>query len=270
MKPIRSAGLASLILMVLLPARPEAATAQELDPAAYRVVDLTHPFNGQTVYWPTSPSGFQLRVLSHGVTEGGFFYSANAFATPEHGGTHLDAPVHFAEGKQDAASIPVERLVGPGIIIDISRKASADADYRLTRDDVLEFESHHGRIPADAIVLLRTGWSARWPDRKSYLGDDTPGDASRLHFPSFGAEAARLLIEEREVAVLGADVASIDYGQSTDFPVHRIAGAAEVPGLENLTGLDRLPATGSLIVALPMKIEGGSGGPLRAIALVPR
>jgi kynurenine formamidase len=156
------------------------------------------------------------------------------------------------------------------VVIDVSRQASANPDYRLTRGDVEAFEARHGRIAAGTIVLLRTGWSARWADRKAYLGDDTPNDASKLSFPSYGEDAARLLVEERSVAALGADVASIDYGRSTDFPVHRIAAARNAYGLENLTNLDALPPTGSVIVALPMKIAGGSGGPVRAIAMVPR
>jgi kynurenine formamidase len=133
---------------------------------------------------------------------------------------------------------------------------------------VLAFEKAHGRIAAGTIVLLRTGWSRHWPDAKAYLGDDTPGDASKLSFPSYGVDAARLLVEARRIAALGIDTASIDYGRSTDFQVHRVAAAQNVPGLENLTNLDQLPATGALVIALPMKIEGGSGGPLRAVALV--
>ncbi|MEE8253053.1 MAG: cyclase family protein, partial [Hyphomicrobium sp.] len=123
--------------------------------------------------------------------------------------------------------------------------------------------------PKGALVLLRTGWSARWPDVKAYLGDDTPGDASRLSFPSYGAGAARLLIEERQVAVLGVDTASIDYGRSGDFVVHRLAAENQVPGLENLTNLDALPHTGFTVIALPMKIAGGSGAPVRVIAFLP-
>jgi kynurenine formamidase len=205
-----------------------------------------------------------------GETPGGYFYSANAFAAPEHGGTHLDAPIHFAAGRHTADRIPLERLVAPAVVSDVAERAARDPDYRLTTDDVAAWERAHGRIPAGAIVLLRTGWGTRWPDRKAYLGDDTPGDASRLHFPSFGAEAARLLVRERRVAAIGADVASIDHGQSADFPVHRLAAAANVPALENLAALDELPATGAVVIALPMKIEGGSGGPVRVIALVPR
>lgn len=246
------------------------AGAQEIDLRAYRLVDLSHAFNEQTIYWPTSTERFALKSLAFGPTPGGWFYAANTLSTPEHGGTHLDAPVHFGAGKQFADQIPLERLVAPAVVIDIRAAANRDADYRLTRADVLAFERQHGRIEPNTIVLLRTGWSSRWPNRRLYLGDDTPGDASKLHFPSYGEDAARLLVEERRVAALGADVASIDYGAATDFRVHRVAAAANVPGFENLTNLAALPARGALVIALPMKIERGSGGPLRAIALVPR
>jgi kynurenine formamidase len=155
------------------------------------------------------------------------------------------------------------------VVIDVARQAAADPDYRLTPADVEQFEGEHGPIPAGSIVLLRTGWSTRWPDARAYLGDDRPGDASNLHFPSYGADAARLLVEQRGVAALGADVASIDYGPSADFLVHRIAAARGAPGLENLTNLDQLPATGAVVVALPLRIAGGSGGPARVVAFVP-
>ncbi len=261
---------AALAAALLLSAAPRPTGAQALDLSRYRAVDLTHPFNAQTVYWPTSPSNFRLEQLSYGPTEGGYFYSANAICTPEHGGTHLDAPIHFGEGRRTADAIPLEQLMGPAVVIDVVQKAAADRDYRLTPQDVLDFERRHGRIQPGTIVLLRTGWSRFWPDRRAYLGDNTPGDASRLRFPSYGEDAARLLVEERRVAALGADVASIDYGQSTDFRVHRVAAERNVPGLENLTNLEQLPPRGATVIALPMKIEGGSGGPLRAIALVPR
>ncbi|MGH7519272.1 MAG: cyclase family protein [Gemmatimonadales bacterium] len=259
-------GLAALLLG--LGALP--LSAQTIDLSRYEMVDLTHALNARTVFWPTSEGGFELQRLAYGPTPGGYFYAANAFAMPEHGGTHLDAPIHFAEGGVTADRIPLDRLVLPAVVIDVSAQAAKDPDYRLTADDVQTFERGHGRIPAGAAVLLRTGWDERWPDRKAYLGDDTPRDASRLHFPSFGPDVARLLVEERRVGALGVDVASIDYGQSKDFMVHRIAGAHGVPGFENLTGLGALPPTGSLLLALPIKIEGGSGGPLRAVALVPR
>jgi kynurenine formamidase len=246
------------------------ARGQVIDLAGTELVDLTHPFNERTVYWPTDTQGFQLERLAYGRTEAGFFYAAHSLCTAEHGGTHLDAPIHFAEGRHTTEQIPLDRLLAPAAVIDVAARAAKDRDYRLTRDDVLAFERRHGAIEPGTIVLVRTGWSRHWADRKAYLGDDTPGDASRLSFPGYGEEAARLLVEERRAAALGIDTASIDYGRSQEFPVHRIAAAANVPGFENLTALDRLPPRGALVIALPMKIEGGSGGPLRAVALVPR
>lgn len=245
-----------------------AASAGALDLSEYELIELSHPYNEETIYWPTSPSKFELTQLASGETSGGWFYSANAMCTPEHGGTHFDAPVHFAADGHPVDAVPLENLIGPAVVIDVSPKARADRDYRLTVDDVLEFERRHGRIAADTIVLLRTDWSERWPNVKEYLGDDTPGDASRLSFPSYGADAARLLVEDRRVVLLGVDTASIDYGSSSDFPVHRIAAARNVGGLENLTGLAALPPTGATLMALPMKIEGGSGAPVRVIALI--
>ena len=261
-----------LTMLLLLSAAAQAAEAQRppVDLQGFRVVDLTYAFDEKTLYWPTSPTTFKLDRLSYGKTEAGFFYASNAFCTPEHGGTHLDAPIHFSEGKRTADQIPLEQLIAPAVVLDVSARAAADPDYRLTLQDVLAWEKEHGTIPQGAIVLLRTGWGARWPDRKRYLGDDKPGDASNLHFPSYGAEAARALVEQRKVGALGVDTASIDHGPSKDFIVHQIANGANVPGLENIANLGELPATGAWVIALPMKIAGGSGGPVRVVALVPK
>ena len=235
----------------------------------YRLVDLSHSYNSDTLYWPTSPSRFEKKQLVFGTIEGLGFYAAFSVCTPEHGGTHLDAPLHFSETGMATEQVPLERLMAPGIVIDISEQAGADRNYRLSVRDVLEFETQHGPIPPGTVVLLRTGWSQYWPNAKAYLGDDTPGDASKLQFPSYGEEAAKLLVEQRQVVLLGVDTASIDYGRSQDLPVHRAVAAQNVSGLENLTALEQLPATGFVIIALPMKIEGGSGGPARVVALIP-
>jgi kynurenine formamidase len=259
-RTIRFALVAALALFASLVARA--------DPGDRRVVDLTHAFDADTLYWPTAPFRFVWKKLTWGETEGGW-YAAGAFSAPEHGGTHLDAPVHFAAGGRSVERIPVERLVAPAVVIDVAERAASDATYRLGESDVRAFEARHGAVEPGTIVLLRTGWDRFWPDAKRYLGDDTPGDASKLRFPSYGADAARLLVEERQVAALGVDTASIDYGPSADFPVHRILAGRDVYGLENLTGLDELPPTGALLVALPMKIAGGSGAPARVIALLP-
>ena len=260
--------LSALVGLLLLAAG--AAPQAPLDLSTYRMVDLTHAYGNQTLYWPTSPARFLLQRLAYGPTEGGYFYAANTLCTPEHGGTHLDAPLHFGEGRHSTDQVPLEQLIARAVVIDVTAQAGKDRDYRLTAEDVLAFEKAHGRIAAGTIVLLRTGWSRHWPNAKAYLGDDTVGDASKLSFPSYGVDAARLLVEQRRAAVLGIDTASIDYGRSTDVQVHRIVAAQNVPGFENLTNLDQLPATGAIVIALPMKIEGGSGGPLRAVALVKR
>jgi kynurenine formamidase len=245
------------------------ASGPVMDLTRSRLLDLTHPYNAQTIYWPTASTRFSLEKLAYGPAPGGYFYASYSFSTPEHGGTHLDAPLHFSERGRSTDQVPLDQLIARAVVIDVSPRAEANPDYRLSADDVLAFERQHGRIAAGTIVLLRTGWSRRWPDVKAYLGDDTPGDASKLRFPSYGEDAARLLVEERRAGTLGVDTASIDYGRSTDFVVHRLAAAQQVAGLENLTNLDQLPATGATVIALPIKIEGGSGGPVRVVAVVP-
>jgi kynurenine formamidase len=248
---------------------PATITEAPLDLSSFEVVDLSHSFDGQTLYWPTSEVGFELTELAWGINEQGYFYASNSFCSPEHGGTHIDAPIHFAEGGRTLDQIPVSQLIAPAVVIDVSQAAAENPDYLLTVADVEAWEQANGRIPEGAAVLLRTGWDRFWPRAIDYLGDDTPGDATRLHFPSYGEESARLLVEDRSVGVLGVDTASIDYGQSKDFMVHRVANGAGVPGLENVSRLDQLPPTGAWLVALPMKIAGGSGGPVRIVALLP-
>ena len=250
------------------PGEPPLPTAAETV-AGWRMVDLSHAYGGSTLYWPTDTDGFRLDTLAEGETPDGYFYAAKTFATAEHGGTHLDAPNHFAEGGDDAASISLDRLILPGIVIDVSQAAAADPDYLLAPEDVLAWESEHGRVPAGSAVLIRTGWAARWPDALAYLGDDTPGETGNLHFPGIGAAATRLLVEDRRAGLLGIDTASIDRGESTDFIAHRIGAAAGVPNLENVADLSGLPPTGFLLAALPMKIEGGTGAPARIVALIP-
>ena len=236
-----------------------------------RWVDLTYPFNAATIYWPTA-QGFQLEKVAEGETPAGYYYAANNFRAAEHGGTHLDAPVHFARGKHAADQIPLARLLGPAVVVDVSAKAAQDPDYRVTAADLEAFEAAHGGIGAGTIVLFRTGWGSRWPDRGRYLGTTATGPEAvpQLHFPGIDAEAARWLVHSRSVDAVGIDTPSIDYGQSKTFDTHQILYGADIPGFENVANLDQLPAVGAYVIALPMKIEGGSGGPLRIVALLPR
>ncbi len=240
-----------------------------LDLGDYDLVDLSHAYGNDTLYWPTAPSQFEKTTISFGELESGGFYSAFSICTPEHGGTHIDAPMHFARDGLPTDKILLDKLIAPAVVIDVTHKAAENRNYLLTVADVRSFEETFGRIEAGTIVLLRTGWSKYWPDAKTYFGDDSPSDASNLSFPSYGEDAARLLVEERKVAILGLDTASTDFGTSVNFVVHRIAAEHNVSNLENLTNLDKLPPTGALVLALPMKIEGGSGGPVRVVALVP-
>jgi kynurenine formamidase len=240
------------------------------DLGSARLLDLSHPYDETTIYWPTSPSSFELKELARGATEGGYFYSAYSFSTPEHGGTHLDAPIHFSETGRTAGEIPLRQLIAPGAVIDMSEAASRDADALLDLETVRAWEGRNGPISDGSIVVLRTGWGRKWVQgAKSYLGDDTPGDASNLHFPGYGEEAARYLVEERKVGALGIDTASIDHGPSKDFIVHRVAAAKNVVGLENLAKVEDLPEKDFWMVALPVKVAKGSGGPVRVVALVP-
>ena len=234
------------------------------------LVDLTHAYDAQAIFWPTA-APFRLETVADGITPAGYYYASNNFFTSEHGGTHLDAPVHFAAGRQAADEVPLERLLGPAIVIDVTASADGDPDYQVATADFERWEAEHGAIPAYAIVLLRTGYSRHWPDAARYLGTAERGDpaVAKLHFPGLHPEAARWLVTERHIASIGIDTASIDYGQSTLFESHRTLYDANIPAFENLAALDRLPATGAFVAALPMKIKGGSGAPLRAIAIVP-
>ena len=233
------------------------------------LVDLSHPFNEQTIYWPTAER-FTLTQVAEGETEGGWYYAANNFAAAEHGGTHLDAPVHFARDGDKADEIPLRRLVGRAVTVDVSARVGDNADYLISRADLRRWERRNGRIPQRTIVLLRTGWERFWPNAEQYLGTAERGEAAvpQLHFPGLSQGGARFLVNRRDVKAVGLDTASIDYGQSTDFRAHRVLGAANVPVFENVARLGRLPARGFSVVALPMKIEGGSGGPLRIMAVL--
>jgi kynurenine formamidase len=261
-------GAALLFLLWLLPAGLNSQTASRrslIDRS--KVVDLTYTYDDKTVYWPTAKP-FEWKKDAWGISAGGYWYASATFRTSEHGGTHLDSPIHFAEGKLAAGEIPVSRLIGSADVIDIRPACTRDRDYRLRVGDILAWEKRHGRIEEGDIVLVRTGWGKFWPDRKKYLGSDKPGDVSGLSFPGIGQEAAQLLVE-RKISGIGIDTASLDYGRSKDFIAHRILNGANIYGLENIASLHRLPETGTTLIALPMKISNGTGGPVRIVAILP-
>jgi kynurenine formamidase len=235
------------------------------------IVDLTHPFDEQTVYWPTGER-FSHRADTVGVQPGGYYYEAYSFSAAEHGGTHLDAPIHFAAHRWTADAIPLDRTIGPGILVDASRNAAGTRDYLVSVADLQAWERANGAIPDGAIVLLRTGHAAYWPDPERYLGTAERGAkaVAKLHFPGLDPDAARWLVRERRIHAIGLDTPSIDAGPSRDFLAHRVLLDANIPVFENVAALDQLPASGFTVIALPMKIGGGSGGPLRIVAVLPR
>ncbi len=260
--PAKTLAASAAALAFALP-----ALAQDLSTG--RWVDLTHPFNENSVYWPTAEM-FELEEVFHGHTEGGWFYTAYNFSAAEHGGTHLDAPIHFAEGANTADQVPVEQMTGPGFVIDVSEQAAADVDYQVSVADIEAFEQEHGPIPEGAIVLINTGRAPLYSDREAYMGTAERGEAAvaLLHFPGLGTDAAELLVE-RGIDAVGIDTPSIDHGQSKDFATHVALMTNNVPAFENVADMSALPPTGTTIIALPMMIEGGSGGPLRIVAHLP-
>ena len=255
-----------IFIIFLLFAVPVMAQHAPSLPAG-RVVDLSYAFDANTVYWPTAEQ-FKLETDFEGTTDKGYFYSAYRYSAAEHGGTHIDAPVHFAKGHNSVDQIPLEQLMGNGIVIDVTAQCAKDRDYLVSVADLENWERRNGRIAPGTIVFLRTGFAKFYPDRKTYLGTDERGaDAvPKLHFPGLDPAAARWLTQNRSIKAIGLDTASIDRGQSTLFESHRVLFAANVPALENVANLDQLPEKGFSVIALPMKIKGGSGGPVRIVA----
>ena len=240
--------------------------AEELSEGKW--IDLSYDFSDKTLYWPTA-NGFKLDTAFNGVTAGGFYYEAYNYCAAEHGGTHLDAPVHFAKGKWAADEIPLEKLTGEAVVIDVSDKTLKDADYLININDIEEWEKTNGKLKDDVILFFRTGYGTFYPDAKKYLGTDERGSeaVAKLHFPAIHPDAAAWLVKNRKIKAVGLDVASVDYGQSKDFKTHQILYEQNIPGFENVANLDKLPAKGAFVIALPMKIKGGSGGPLRIVAI---
>jgi kynurenine formamidase len=226
------------------------------------IVDLAWPLNADSAYWPgENYKPFELHTIATLETDG---VLSKAFSSPEHLGTHLDAPNHFERDRPSVDKIPAGQFFSPGVVIDVAGPVSANADYRVSLDDIHRFEADHGKIPDGAVVLAYTGWSKFWNNRTRYQNRDV---RDRLHFPGFSAEAVKFLIDKRQVRGIGLDTMSVDYGLSRDFPVHHLLGKADRYGLENLAELDKLPPRGFYLVVAPMKIETGTGGPARVFAL---
>jgi kynurenine formamidase len=227
-----------------------------------RVVDLTYALNDRLPKWPGDRRGFEARENGNLQRDG---YFTRHIWMLEHYGTHLDAPAHFVAGQQTVDQIAPQRLFGPAVVIDVTANVRDDVDYRLLPRRIERWERENGRIPQGAIVLLRTGWSNRWPDEERYRN---MGRGGNMRFPGYSLEAAKVLIE-RGVVGLGIDTFSVDYGRSKEFEVHKLSHGAGLYHLENLADLSALPESGAYLVVAPIKLEGGSGGSVRVFAILP-
>lgn len=231
-------------------------------------VDLTHDLDENAHFWP-NVEGFELDTVFAGMTDRDYYYSAYKFSAAEHGGTHIDAPVHFAEGKKSVEELTIDELTGYAVVLDVREAAKEDRDYQISIADFENWEAEHGEIPNGAMVLVLTGHDQYWDNKKEYMGTDEFGQEAtqKLHFPGLSPKAAKWLTENRSIKGFGLDTPSVDYGPSLDFESHRILYGENIVGFENLTNLDQLSPKGDYIIALPAKIKGGSGGPLRIVAL---
>ena len=252
--------LALAAVVLLFAQRHNAPTPQ---PAFKAVLDLTQPLSEKFPNWEgTEKSPFKAKPLGR-IEKDGYF--SRHISLPEHFATHMDAPAHFAAGAWTVDQIPPERLVDPLVVLDVTAQSKANADYQITVEDVARWEKAHRQIPPGSIVLARTGWAARAASMKDYRNADAKGTK---HFPGFLPETAKFLVEARNVFGLGIDTMSVDYGASTTYPVHQYTAAHNVYHLENVADLSGVPEAGAILVAAPAKLAGGSGGPVRILALV--
>jgi kynurenine formamidase len=229
----------------------------------HSVVDLTHSINASVpTYESSAQPAFQAKTVAT-IEKDQYF--AREISLPEHFGTHLDAPAHFARGKWTVDQIPVDRLIAPLVVLDVTALVKQKPDYQVAVEDVAKWEQANGQIPQGAVVIARTGWDSRWKLAKDYRNPDSTGT---MHFPGFSLDAAKFLVEGRNIYGLGIDTLSIDYGPSQDFPVHQYTLAHSLYHLEDVANLGDVPASGAIVVVAPMKLEGGSGGPVRVLALL--
>ncbi|KAK0055350.1 kynurenine formamidase-like isoform X2 [Biomphalaria pfeifferi] len=228
-----------------------------------RVVDMSHSLDTHSQKFPIMPD-FHLTLLARGIQDGGYWIEYYKFDTPEHISTHMDAPSHFAQEGWKLHEIPIERFMGPGVVIDIRAKAARNPDYRLGIADLKSWEKRYGKIPDGAIVFLWSGWDVRYPNTTLFFNTNS-SDAS-FHFPGFHPAAMSWLVNKRNISMIGVDTPSVDYGPSTTFETHQVMSKANIMGLEMVNNLGLIPASGAHITALPIKLLNGSGGLTRVVA----
>jgi len=236
-----------------------------------KILDMTYPFGDNSIYWPTGKS-FKTKPMFWGINDKGWWYASNDYSANEHGGTHVDAPIHFYQKGRTLDQIPIQEWIAPAVKIDVTKQCEENRDYLLKKEDITNFEKQHGNIPPKAWVIMYTGIDTRfYPDRKKVLGTDILGEEAvkDLSFPGFSVEAVKFLLKERNITGIAIDTPSIDYGKSTEFLVHRELFKENKLAVENIANLDKLPTTGSILYVIPMLIEKGTGAPARIFAILP-
>jgi kynurenine formamidase len=229
---------------------------------------MTYALDDAAIFWPTAKP-FSLTQVAWGVSEGGWWYASNEFTASEHGGTHADAPIHFAAGGRTIDQIPLQEWIGTAVKVDVTAKCEKNRNYLLNSDDLRSWEKANGPIPESAWIIMYTGIGTRYyPDKKMVLGTEKTGQEaiSELSFPGFSAESVEFLLKEKNIRGIAIDTPSIDRGKSADFKVHQILCGAGKLALENIANLDRLPAKGATLYVIPMLIREGTGAPARVFA----
>ncbi|MFB0566933.1 MAG: cyclase family protein [Candidatus Aminicenantaceae bacterium] len=236
-----------------------------------KLLDMTYPYDEDTIYWPTA-KGFKLDKVFWGISEGGWWYASNEYSASEHGGTHSDAPIHFAQNGRTIDQVPLEEWIGPAVKIDVTKKCEKNRDYLLGVEEIKNWEKRHGEVPDHAWIIMYTGIGTNhYPDRVKVLGTNKKGEKAipDLSFPGFSPESVEFLIKERNITGIAIDTPSVDYGKSEDFKVHQVLFAADKLALENIANLDKLPSTGAMLYVIPMLIKDGTGAPARVFAILP-
>ncbi|CAL1527164.1 unnamed protein product [Lymnaea stagnalis] len=231
------------------------------------IIDMSHPLSGATVYWPGQPN-YNRTVLQRVAIGDDVWIEVGAYSSGEHGGTHVDAPRHFFPNGLDLKDLPLERTIADGVVIDVKAESARNSDYALTVEKLQEWELSNGRIPPKAAVVVNNGWTVRWPDPSAFLGSNDLSNYTTFHFPIVSIDAARWLLEKRDIKILGSDVPAPDGPRDNTFPVHRLLLAQNVIILENVMIPDELPARGFRVHAAPMRVQGGTGVQTRIYAIL--
>lgn len=243
--------------------------------AGRTVVDLTHTLDKDAPKYPLRGIAdvnefnyFKENTIFENYTKTGMWLALRTYEVFEHQGTHIDAPLHFAQGRQTLSEIPPEKLVGPGVVIDVRDKVKNNANYGVTVQDILDYEKEFGKIPPGAIVMMNSGWAAKYPDSMMSFGTNNLSDSSSFNYPGWTLEACKMLLNERQMSVLGVDSPSTDPGQAEDYHCHRYLQPNQVPLLEYVANLDSIPQNGTTIILGAIKMRTGTGGATRILAFI--